>query len=222
MEIWQVEPDTAPLKPASRAAQPAEHKSNEDEKAPQAKTADGKTHKPAGIDFCLISDKYIDGVTHPAGVRLTDAQATGDLDYPLLKPAIVLKAKHVKECELKASVNPYNKMPQFDVVVQLNDLGRAEMHAAFKGVNDDFTRTIGTKAGIRLDGATYLWVINGRAFPVSRYYRPEWTPKTIGEYGKPDGELSTGSFSERNREFGQSFIDALKPDAESKKVHPDD
>ena len=36
MEIWQVEPDTAPLKSASSAERATERKSNEDEKTPQA------------------------------------------------------------------------------------------------------------------------------------------------------------------------------------------
>ena len=168
-----------------------------------------ETKKPTGIDFCLISEEYVEGLTHPNGFRLGEG-GTGDLDYPLLKPVFTLTAKHVKSCELKASVNPFNKKHlQYDVCVELNDLGRAEMYAAFKGVNDAYTRNTGP-----LKGASYLWVVNGKPFEVTRYFRPEWTtPKAIGEYGRPNGKLSIGAFSDRNLAFGQSFIDALKPNA---------
>lgn len=182
----------------------------------KSKPADRKeTKKPTGIDFCLISEEYVDGLTHPNGFRLGEG-GTGDLDYPLLKPVFTLTAKHVKSCELKASVNPFNKKHlQYDVCVELNDLGRAEMYAAFKGVNDAYTRNTGLKgSGRPLKGASYLWVVNGKPFEVTRYFRPEWTtPKAIGEYGRPNGKLSIGAFSDRNLAFGQSFIDALKPNA---------
>ena len=129
----------------------------------KSKPADRKeTKKPTGIDFCLISEEYVEGLTHPNGFRLGEG-GTGDLDYPLLKPVFTLTAKHVKSCELKASVNPFNrKYLQYDVCVELNDLGKAEMFAAFKGVNDAYTRNIGLKgSGRPLKGALYLWVVNG-------------------------------------------------------------
>ena len=167
--------------------------------------------KIIGIDFCLIKEDFVKGLTHSKGVRLTDAATLDDLDYPLVKPTFTLTSKHIKSCELKASINPFNKKPQYDVCVELNDLGRAEMFVAFKGVNDDYTKRVGSK------GAMYLWVVNGKPFPATRYFRPDWTtPKAIGEYGRPNGKLSIGAFSERNREFGQSFVNALKPGATDK------
>jgi len=57
-----------------------------------ASSADEKAS--AGIDFCLINEDYVEGLTHPNGIRLNEASALDDLDYPLRKPTFTLTAKH--------------------------------------------------------------------------------------------------------------------------------